>query len=165
MGGLMMTTIIVIYSLLAICLIWSLLKSRQKTKQSFKVAAKALRKMAPGLLAIVGVVGLILGLLPPETITRLVGEEAGLLATVTAAVLGAITLIPALISFPLAASLLRSGATVTTIAAFITTLVMVGFVTAPMEIKALGKKFTLLRNGLSFVAALIIAGLMGVILG
>jgi len=160
-----MTTIIVIYSLLAICLIWSLLKSRQKTKQSFKVAAKALRKMAPGLLAIVGVVGLILGLLPPETITRLVGEEAGLLATVTAAVLGAITLIPALISFPLAASLLRSGATVTTIAAFITTLVMVGFVTAPMEIKALGKKFTLLRNGLSFVAALIIAGLMGVILG
>jgi uncharacterized membrane protein YraQ (UPF0718 family) len=161
----MMTTIIVIYSLLAICLIWSLLKSRQKTKQSFKVAAKALWKMAPGLLAIVGVVGLILGLLPPETITRLVGEEAGLLATVTAAVLGAITLIPALISFPLAASLLRSGATVTTIAAFITTLVMVGFVTAPMEIKALGKKFTLLRNGLSFIAALIIAGLMGVILG
>jgi uncharacterized membrane protein YraQ (UPF0718 family) len=74
-------------------------------------------------------------------------------------------LIPALISFPLAASLLRSGATVTTIAAFITTLVMVGFVTAPMEVKALGRKFTLLRNGLSFVAALIIAGLMGVILG
>jgi len=102
---------------------------------------------------------------PLEAIARLVGEEAGFLATATAAVLGAVTLIPALISFPLAASLLRSGATVTTIAAFITTLVMVGFVTAPMEIKALGKKFTLLRNGLSFIAALIIAGLMGVILG
>jgi uncharacterized membrane protein YraQ (UPF0718 family) len=160
-----MTTIIVIYSLLAICLAWSLWKSRQKTKQSFKVAAMALWKMAPGLLAIVGVVGLILGVLPPETITKLVGEEAGFLATATAAVLGAVTLIPALISFPLAASLLRSGATVTTIAAFITTLVMVGFVTAPMEVKALGRKFTLLRNGLSFVAALIIAGLMGVILG
>ena len=160
-----MTTLIVIYGLLAICLVWSLLKSRQKTTQSFKVAARALWKMAPGLLAIVGVVGLILGVLPPETITKLVGEEAGFLATATAAVLGAVTLIPALISFPLAASLLRSGATVTTIAAFITTLVMVGFVTAPMEIKALGKKFTLLRNGLSFVAALIIAGLMGVILG
>jgi uncharacterized membrane protein YraQ (UPF0718 family) len=160
-----MTTIIVIYGLLAICLVWSLLKSRQKTKQSLIVGAKALWKMAPGLLAIVGVVGLILGVLPPETITKLVGEEAGFLATATAAVLGAVTLIPALISFPLAASLFRSGATVTTIAAFITTLVMVGFVTAPMEIKALGRKFTLLRNGLSFVAALVIAGLMGVILG
>jgi uncharacterized membrane protein YraQ (UPF0718 family) len=160
-----MTTIIVIYALLAICLAWSLLKDRQKTKQSLIIGAKSLWKMAPGLLAIVGVVGLILGVLPPETITKLVGEEAGFLATATAAVLGAVTLIPALISFPLAASLLRSGATVTTIAAFITTLVMVGFVTAPMEIRALGKKFTLLRNGLSFVAALIIAGLMGVILG
>ncbi len=160
-----MSTTLIIYSLLAICLIWSLLRSRQKTKQAFNVAVKALWKMAPGLLAIVAVVGLILGILPPETIARLVGEEAGVMATATAAILGAITLIPALISFPLAASLLRSGATVTTIAAFITTLVMVGFVTAPMEIKSLGRKFTLLRNGLSFAAALIIALLMGVILG
>ncbi len=159
-----MTTIITIYSILVICLALSLWKNRQKTKQSFKVAGKALWKMAPGLLSIVGLVGLILGILPPETISQLVGEEAGLLATATAAILGAVTLIPALISFPLAASLLRSGATVTTIAAFITTLVMVGFVTAPMEIKALGKKFTLLRNGLSFVAALIIAAIMGVVL-
>jgi uncharacterized membrane protein YraQ (UPF0718 family) len=160
-----MTTTIVIYALLAICLAVSLWKSRQKTKQAFIVAGKALWKMAPGLLAIVGVVGLIIGVLPPETIARIVGEEAGLMASIMAAILGAITLIPALISFPLAASLLRSGATVTTIAAFITTLVMVGFITAPMEIKALGKKFTLLRNGLSFTAALIIAALMGVILG
>ncbi|MDZ7797973.1 MAG: hypothetical protein U5N56_13480 [Candidatus Marinimicrobia bacterium] len=51
-----------------------------------------------------------------------------------------------------------------TISAFVTTLVMVGVVTAPLEIKTLGKKFTLLRNGLSFVAALLIAGIMGVLL-
>jgi len=37
-------------------------------------------------------------------------------------------------------------------------------VTAPLEIKALGKKFTLLRNGLSLLAALLIALTMGVIL-
>ncbi|MDY0290564.1 MAG: permease, partial [Sphaerochaeta sp.] len=66
--------------------------------------------------------------------------------------------------FPLAGSLLRSGATVMTISAFITTLVMVGVVTAPMEMKILGKNFTLLRNGLGVVAALVIALLMGVIL-
>lgn len=159
-----MTTIIVIYGLLTIGLAVSLWKSREKTKRSFQVAAASLWKMAPGLLAIVGVVGLILGILPPETITSLVGEEAGPMATATAAVLGAVTLIPALISFPLAASLLRSGATVTTVAAFITTLVMVGFVTAPMEIEALGKKFTLVRNGASFVASLAIALVMGAVL-
>jgi len=64
----------------------------------------------------------------------------------------------------LAGSLLRSGATIMTISAFITTLVMVGVVTAPMEIKSLGKRFTLLRNGLSFIGALVIAAIMGVIL-
>ncbi|MDW7738844.1 MAG: permease [Bacillota bacterium] len=157
-------TTLVIYIILFILLALSLIKDRQKTGKAFKVAGKAFWKMAPGLLAIIGVVGLILGILPPETITRLVGAEAGFAATVTAALIGALTLIPALISFPLAASLLRSGATVTTIAAFITTLVMVGFVTAPLEIKALGRKFTLLRNSFSFLAALLIALIMGVVL-
>jgi uncharacterized membrane protein YraQ (UPF0718 family) len=71
---------------------------------------------------------------------------------------------PSLIAFPLAGSLLRSGATIMTIAAFVTTLVMVGLVTAPMEIKTLGRKFTLLRNGLGFISALVIAVIMGVIL-
>lgn len=159
-----MTTIATVYGILAFCLVLSLRKNRKKTAQAFQVAGKALWKMAPGLLTIVVVVGLILGMLPPGTISRLVGEEAGPLATATAAVLGAITLIPSLIAFPLAGSLLRSGATITTVAAFITTLVMVGFVTAPLEIDALGRKFTLWRNGLSFIAALIIAAIMGVVL-
>ena len=157
-------TTIVMYVFLAVLLALSIIKDRQKTRQAIMVAVKAIWKMAPGLLAIIGVVGLILGILPPVTIAQLVGAEAGFTATATAALIGAITLIPALISFTLAASLLRSGATVTTIAAFITTLVMVGFVTAPLEIKALGKKFTLLRNGFSLLAALLIALTIGVIL-
>ena len=51
-----------------------------------------------------------------------------------------------------------------TISAFITSLVMVGTITASMEIKSLGKKFTLMRNGFSFIGAIIIAAIMGVIL-
>jgi uncharacterized membrane protein YraQ (UPF0718 family) len=159
-----MITIITIYGLLALCLGASLVKSKEKTKQAFRFAGKALLKTAPSLLIVLGIVGLTLGILTPETISRLVGSEAGFIATIIAAVIGAITLIPSLVAFPLAGSLLRSGATVMTISAFITTLVMVGVVTAPMEIKALGKKFTLLRNGLGFVAALGIAWIMGVLL-
>jgi uncharacterized membrane protein YraQ (UPF0718 family) len=159
-----MATLITIYSFLGISLIISFAKSKDKTLKAFKVAGKALIKSAPSLLTVLGIVGLTLGILTPETISRLVGAEAGITATIIAAVLGAITLIPSLVAFPLAGSLFRSGATVMTISAFITTLVMVGIVTAPMEIKTLGKKFTLLRNGLGFLAALIIAGIMGVIL-
>jgi uncharacterized membrane protein YraQ (UPF0718 family) len=159
-----MVTIITIYTILAICLVLSFLKSKQKTFKAFKIAVKGFIKMVPSLLTILGIVGLILGILTPETISRLIGAEAGFLATGLAAFLGAITLIPSLVAFPLAGSLLRSGATIMTISAFITSLVMVGLVTAPMEIKSLGKKFTLLRNGLSFLGALVIAIIMGVIL-
>ncbi|MDD3366748.1 MAG: permease, partial [Sphaerochaetaceae bacterium] len=113
---------------------------------------------------VLGLVGLTLGILSPETISRLLGEEAGLIGTLIAAVVGAITLIPSLIAFPLAGSLLRAGSTVMTVAAFITSLMMVGIVTAPMEIKYLGKRFTLMRNGFGFIAAFLLAFLMGVIL-
>jgi len=159
-----MTTISIIYAILALGLVFSLGKSKEKTKKAFKVALKSLLKTAPALLAMLGIVGLILGLLTPEKISSLIGAEAGFLATITAAVIGSLTLIPSLVAFPLAGSLLRSGATVMTISAFITTLVMVGVVTAPMEMKVLGKRFTLLRNGLSIIAALLIAFLMGMIL-
>lgn len=159
-----MTTIIIIYSLLAAGLVASLLKSREKTKKAILVAGKAFFKALPSLLTVIGIVGLTLGLLTPETITRLVGAEAGFTATILASIIGALTLIPSLVAFPLAGSLLRSGATVMTISAFVTTLVLVGIVTAPMEIRELGKKFTLLRNGLGFLAALVIAGIMGVLL-
>ncbi len=159
-----MTATLTIYGLLAVCLVASIIKSREKTKKAFKVAAKALYKSAPSLLTVLGIVALTLGILTPDIISGMVGEEAGFTATIIAAVLGAITLIPSLVAFPLAGSLLRSGATIMTISAFITTLVMVGFVTAPMEIKSMGKKFTLLRNGLGFLAALAVAAIMGVIL-
>lgn len=159
-----MATIIAIYSLLVICLVASIINSKEKSIKALKVAGKSLLKSAPSLLTVLGIVGLTLGILTPETISTLVGAEAGFTATIVAALLGSITLIPSLVAFPLAGSLLRSGATVITISTFITTLVMVGIVTAPMEIKTLGKKFTLLRNGLGFLTALIIASLMGMIL-
>jgi len=157
-------TIITIYSLVAAGLIASFVKSREKTLKACKIAGKAFVKTAPSLLTVLGIVGLTLGILTPEIIAKMVGAEAGVMATLIASVLGAITLIPSLIAFPLAGSLLRSGATVMTISAFVTSLVMVGIVTAPMEIKELGKKFTLLRNGLGFLAALLIAMVMGVVL-
>jgi len=41
---------------------------------------------------------------------------------------------------------------------------MIGTITLPLEIKELGKKMAILRNGLSFVIAIIIALVMGAIL-
>jgi uncharacterized membrane protein YraQ (UPF0718 family) len=156
--------LVIIYSFFIAGLGFSIYKDRQKTKKAFLVAGRMLLKMLPGLLLIVAFVGLLLGFVPPKVIGHYLGRDAGFAGTLLAAVIGGITLIPALVSFPLAGSLLRSGAAVMTVAAFITTLTMVGTVTASLEIRELGKRFTLLRNILSFLFALLIGIIMGVIL-
>jgi uncharacterized membrane protein YraQ (UPF0718 family) len=61
-------------------------------------------------------------------------------------------------------SFVDAGASIVPAVAFLTTLTMVGVVTIPLEKKEFGLKFTVARNILSFVAAMIIAVTMGVLL-
>lgn len=160
----MLPTALFINGFALFCLALSLLKDRAKTKESLKIAKKAFIQVLPTVLIIIILIGWLLAFLSKEVILSLIGKEAGFTGVVIAAFLGSILHIPSLVSFPLAASLLKSGASVMAVAAFITTLTMIGFVTLPLEIKELGKKIAFLRNGFSFVIAVIIALLMGVIL-
>ncbi len=146
------------------CLIGAFIKDRAKTKQSLKVAVKSFFRILPTVLIIIILIGLLLGFVPQTQISKVIGKHAGFGGVLVVALLGAILHIPSLISFPLAASLLKSGASVTPVAVFITTLTMIGMVTLPLEIKELGKKMALLRNGISFVIAIIIGIVMGAIL-
>lgn len=158
-------TAIVIDSLVGLCLILSLVASREKTKTALVIAWNALKRLAPSVLAVIAIIGLVVGFIPPKWIASSIGGESGLVGVLVAALLGSVLFIPAIIAFPLARSLLDLGAGVMAMAAFITTLTMIGFVFLPVEIKELGKRFAFLRNGLSFVAAVIIAVIMGLVLG
>lgn len=160
----MSITAIVIDAFVVVCLVASLSKDRQKTKLALKIALNATKRMGPSVLAIIAVIGLIVGFIPPKWIASAIGGDRGVLGVFIAAVLGAVLFIPAIIAFPLAKSLLAMGAGVTAISAFITTLTMIGFIFLPLEIKELGRRFALLRNGLSFVVAIIIALIMGLVL-
>ena len=142
----------------------SFFKSKEKTAAALRVSLKFFRSMALPSLLIIWTIGFILALLPPHVISRTVGRESGFAGIALAAVIGSIVLIQAFIAFPLAGSLLREGANVSAIAAFVTTLVMVGIVTSPLEAKCFGKKFTLWRNFLSFIFAVLIALVMGAVL-
>ena len=157
-------TVIVINLIALVWLIYSVIKNKSKTKESLKIALKTFIKTLPMIIIIIIFIGFLLGFLPSDIISRVVGEQAGVLGVLVTAVLGSVLFIPALISFPLAASLLNGGASVMSVAAFITTLTMVGVVTLPLEIKEMGKKMTILRNAFSFAFAIIIALIMGVIL-
>jgi uncharacterized membrane protein YraQ (UPF0718 family) len=105
-----------------------------------------------------------LAALSPETIVKLIGRQSGWLGILLASLIGSITLIPGFVAFPLAAALLKSGAGLTQLAVFISTLMMVGIVTIPLEIKYFGKKAAILRNGLAFVFSYIVALVVGVVL-
>ena len=145
-------------------LIFALVKDRTKTRQAMVVAIQSFIRIFPTVLTIIILIGLLLGFVPQSEISRLVGKKAGFEGILIIALLGAVLHIPSLISFPLAASLLKGGASVTSVAVFITTLTMIGMVTLPLEIKELGKKMALLRNGISFLIAIVIGLIMGAVL-
>lgn len=142
----------------------SLIKDKKKTFEGMKKSKKMMGNMASGIIAIIFLIGLILTFIPPETIKKVLGSSNVLLTTILAALAGSITLIPAFVAFPLVGSLVKAGANIVPVVAFITTLTMVGIVTFPLEKKEFGTKFTLVRNLLSFGFAIVIALVMGVFL-
>ena len=156
-------TAVSINAIAVTCLAFSLFKDRAKTAQALRAALKSGIALAPTLLTILILIGLVLGFVSVETIGRILGEGSGVGGVVTASLLGSVLQIPSLVSFPLGGSLMKAGASATVVAAFITTLTMVGFVTIPVEIRVLGKRFTFLRNGLSLIAAVIIGVLVGLL--
>jgi len=155
---------LIIWILSALVLAVSFYHSRENTKDALKVSLKFFRALALSILMIVWSIGFLMTFLPSEAILNTVGQQAGIKGMVLAAFFGSLVLIQAFIAFPLAGAFLRQGADVRAIAAFVTTLVMVGVATAPLEIKFFGKRFTLWRNCLSFIFAIIIALIIGAVL-
>ena len=145
-------------------LIFSFIKDKKKTKQALLKAWRSFEKILPILLGIVLLVGIILAVLDPRLISTLIGEDSGFIGTAILALVGAVTLIPGFIAFPTAALLLEGGAGYMQIAAFISTLMMVGVLTIPMEIKFFGKKVTILRNSLAFLFSFLVAFIIGKVL-
>ncbi|MGM0405439.1 MAG: permease [Thermoplasmatota archaeon] len=145
-------------------LVWSFTKDKEKSIKGLNVAKSMFRGIAVDIISILALIGLFLTLVPPGTIKTVLGDTSVPVATFISAAFGTVTLIPAFVAFPLAYSLVEEGAHLVCMAAFITTLTMVGFITAPIEIEYFGKKFTLVRNVLSFAAAILISLGMGLIL-
>ncbi|GAA3663947.1 permease [Asaccharospora irregularis] len=154
----------IIYILAIILLIVSLVKDKKKTKMALKKAWKSFENMLPQFITIIVLIGIILVILDAEAISKLIGEGSGSIGVLISSIIGSITLIPAFIAFPLAKALMENGAGTGQIAAFISTLMMVGIVTIPLELKYWGKKATILRNSLAFIFSLVVAIVMGVVL-
>lgn len=136
---------------------------RSKATRSLRESARSLAKLLPLLVAIFTLIGLFQVFVSPALIERQLGAASGWMALFTGGLLGAVSIGPPLAAFPLAGSLLDAGAWPPAVAAFIVSWVSVGVLTLPFESEVFGVRYALARNGLSFVAAILIGLLVGML--
>ncbi|NCB42114.1 MAG: permease [Clostridia bacterium] len=155
----------ILYFIAMTFLLISFFKDKMKTKAALKKAWKAVENILPQILSVFLIIGMMLSVLDEQTISVLIGKESGFLGLAIAAFIGAITLIPGFVAFPLAASLLEAGAGNAQIAMFVSSLMMVGVITLPVESSYFGKKLALKRNLLAFIFCIFVSLTIGGLLG
>ena len=157
--------IILFYGLAVAGVVWSYTKSRQKTRQALKKSWKSFENILPSFAFIMLLIGASLALISPLAVSKLLGTQSGWAGLCMAAAIGSITLIPGFIAFPLARAVLEMGAGMIQVAVFVSTLMMVGVVTAPMEIQFFNRKTMLLRSGMSVLYSFAVAYVLAKVAG
>jgi uncharacterized membrane protein YraQ (UPF0718 family) len=154
-----------LYIVAGLALLVSLVFSREKTIRALKIAARRFLRIFPAFLIMLVLISVVLYLVPDELISRYLGSDNRFTAVALASLLGSVTVMPGFIAFPLAGILLQKGVTYMVIAAFTTTLMMVGVLTVPIEKAYFGLKVTVIRNVISFFIAIAVAIMIGLFFG
>ena len=153
--------VVIPYALAIGALVWSYSKDKSKTRQGLKKAWKAFENILPAFAVVLLLIGILLTVISPATVTAMLGQNSGFFGMLVASIIGSITLIPGFIAFPLAKAVLDMGAGIQQVAVFVSTLMMVGVVTAPLERQFFNTKAMFLRNGMSFVFSFVVAYVLG----
>jgi len=135
-------------------------RNRTSPKPSFQ---KVLRKsslsflaMTPLLLATIGLVGMFQVLVSPEMLASLFRGHP-LFDTFTGTLSGAAAAGNPMVSYIIGGELLNQGISLYAVCAFLLSWVTLGFIQLPAEIEVFGGRFTLYRNILAFIFAMITA--------
>jgi uncharacterized membrane protein YraQ (UPF0718 family) len=116
----------------------------------------------PQFLTVMALAAVFLYFIPESAIRQNLGDRAGVQGFIVGAGIGSITLLPGFVAYPICAVLMKQGVSIVVLAAFLTTLMMVGIITLPLESKFFGTKAALIRNFLSLIGAVSVALLMGI---
>ena len=116
-----------------------------------KSAGNLLLQIIPLLIFAFIVAGMVQVLIPSEMISKWVGAESGFRGILLGSAIGSITPGGPFISMPIAAGLLRTGASVGTMVTFITAWSLWSVHRLPLEVGIMGWNFTLIRLACVFV--------------
>jgi len=140
----------------------SALANRKRTWAGLKKGMTMFLNILPQFLTVMALAAVFLYFVPESAIREHLGDRAGVQGFIVGAGIGSVTLLPGFVAYPICAVLMKQGVSIVVLAVFLTTLMMVGIITLPLESKFFGTKAALLRNLLSLIGAIIVALLMGV---
>ena len=136
-------------------------KDKEKTKKALLKGWKSIEGILPQFLGIILIVGITLAILRPEIISNIVGNNSGVIGVFLSAIIGSIAMMPTFVAFSLGNTLLLNGAGYSQVGALVSSLVLIGLMTFPLEAKYIGKRAAFLRNLIAFLFSIIV----GIILG
>ena len=127
--------------------------------EGLESAADLLLQIIPLLIFAFIIAGLIQVLLPAKIISKWLGTESGLRGILIGTIVGGFMPGGPMVNLPVAAGLLRAGAGIGTMVAFLTGWSLWAISRMPIEIGLLGWKFTVVRFAVSFFLP-VIAGIL-----
>jgi len=126
-------------------------------RQGLTESAKLVLQMGPVLLVAFVLAGMVSVLISPDTIGEWLGREAGFRGLLVGTLAGALTPAGPFVAFPLLAVLLKGGASVGAVTAYLTSWALLGVHrVAALEIPILGWRFALVRYLASLAAPVFI---------
>lgn len=157
-GLILLALLVVLYA------IYFIKGDRKKFSEASKKSIKMFLQNSIRLFAIFVIIAILEKFLSPQSVSHFLLKFTGLTGIIVGALTGSIMMGPAASSYPIGQYLLQNNASFSLVSAFLFTWVGIGVIALPLEFKYLGKKFAVLRNSFTFVSAIIIALIVGVLM-
>ncbi len=136
----------------------------RRTLKALRVTLKKLWRILPGYLHLLILLSFVL-LVSNSLIIKLLSASNPWIGLASGLAIGSLTMIPGFISYPLAGVLVDPGVPYMVVAGFVTSLMMVGVITFPVERAYFGVRLALMRNVVALVIAIVISVIMGIVFG
>ena len=127
-----------------------------RLKETSKGTLKSLVVVMPMLIAIIGLVGLFETIITPQMLHSLFSGSA-LKDTLIGTLAGGVSVGQPFLSYIIGGELLQEGVSLYAVTAFILSFVTLGVIQLPLEFSLFGARFTIMRNLLSLLFALLIS--------
>lgn len=124
-------------------------------KKAFKKTFGTIKTALPMIVGVLLLISLVNSLFQGEYVKLFTGNY--LLDPLLGAMLGSVSFGIPITSYVAGGELLKEGVSLLAVTAFVLAWTTVGVMMLPIEIRAFGRKFALLRNSLNFVSAIVIA--------